>query len=300
MKKKQRSLARSPFRRPQRRRRRTPPPPQAGSLISLSLPRRRKWLDGFWTRCSTRASTLLIYVHGMGGTFYRSRLTREFLRQGTQRGFDVLAFNNRGHDAHVADERFSDSLADLDAAMRFAASRGYRRVMLLGHSTGSQKISYFQARRRDPRIAALVLLAPGDDYAISRRNLGRHHARWIRRARQLVAEGRGDTRLPSACLGFSARRFLSVADRRSTEAALFDYEGPMRLYGQIKIPVLAVFGDREEYACMPVPAMGQILKEKSRSRQFGFAVIRGGDHSFHEHEAATVRLVLSWLRKHSG
>jgi len=268
-----------------------------GALVALPLPGRRERLDGFWRRRTPRNRTLLVFVHGMGGNFYRSRLKQELLLQAPAAGFDVLTFNNRGCEERVAGERFADCLGDLDAALRFGAAKGYRRFVLLGHSTGCQKSTYFQARRRDPRVRALVLAAPGDDYAISRRELQRRHGFWVARARRLVAAGRGAERLPPACKGFTARRFLSAADPRQAEAALFDYAGPMRLYRRIAGPVLAFFGTREEYACLPVQAMGRILREKSRSRRFAFAVVRGANHGFRGHERATVRLVLRWLQR---
>ena len=271
-------------------------PPIAGALLTLPLPGRHRLLDGFWVPGRRRHATLLVIVHGMGGNFYRSTLKKEWLRQAPRHGFDVLSFNNRGADRQVAGERFGDCLADLDAALRCGRRLGYRRFILLGHSTGCQKITYYQARRQPADVAALVLAAPVDDLAICRRDLGARYACWLRRGRRLVSQGRGNTLLPMLYEKFSARRFLSIADPRSVEAQLFHYDGPLRHFRAIRCPVLAFLGTREEFACRPVAEMGTILRRVTRARPFHFFNVPGADHGFHGREAATVKRVLHWLQ----
>lgn len=267
-----------------------------GALVELPLPGGRRPLDGFWARGPRRNRTLLLVVHGMGGNFYRSRFKKELLRRGPARGFDLLSFNNRGYERDVATERFSDCLADLDAALAFGRSKGYRRFALLGHSTGCQKIVHWQHRRQSRQVCALILAAIGDDYAIVRRDLGAAYARRLEQARRWIARGWLDRRLPASCLGFAPRRFLSVADPRQLEARLFNFDGPMRAFRAIRTPVLALFPAREQFACLPVPEMAARLAARTRSRRFRAEIVPGADHSFHGAEALAARLTLDWLR----
>jgi len=275
-------------------------PPLAGALLTLPLPGRHRPLDGFWAPGRRWHATLIVVVHGMGGNFYRSSLKKAWLRQGPRHGFDVLSFNNRGAERQVAGERFGDCLADLDTALQYGRRLGYRRFILLGHSTGCQKIVYYQARRQPTDVAALVLAAPVDDLAICRRDLGPRYAYWLRRARGLVRQGRGDTLLPMLYEKFSARRFLSIADPRNIEAQLFNYGGPLRHFRAIRCPLLACLGTREEFACRPVAEMGTILRRVTRARSFHFFTVPGADHGFHGRETATVQRVLRWLRQLEG
>lgn len=260
----------------------------------VSFPARGARLDGFLTRGGRRGRPLLVYVHGMRSNFHGSALKKEFAREAVRSGFDLLLFNNRGAGEGVLDERFGDSLADLDAALTFARSRGHRRFLLAGHSTGCQKVVHYQARRRDPSVLGLILLAPADDLAITRRELGTAYARRVARARRLVAASRGRTPMPADCQGFTARRFLSIAEPHRTEAALFDYAGPMRAFASLRLPMLALFGGREEYACIPLARMEAILRARTRSAGFDWRLIAGADHGFHGHERATARAVLGW------
>jgi pimeloyl-ACP methyl ester carboxylesterase len=268
-----------------------------GALLPLRVPGVKKPLDAFWVPGRRRHNTLLVLVHGMGGNFYRSSLKKQWLLQCGRFGFDVLTFNTRGSDRAVAFERFADCVADIEAALAAGRRLGYHRFVLLGHSTGCQKITLYQARRQNPAVRALVLAAPADDLAICRRDLGRRYAYWLNHARQLVKRGKGKTLLPMLYEKFSARRFLSIADPASLEAQLFNYAGPMRHFRSLRCPIIAFLGACEEFACLSVEKMGEILRAKTRSGNFHFFLVRGGDHGFHGHERATAARVLRWLRQ---
>ena len=274
---------------------------QAGALVAFPAKGRR--LDGFLSRGEKRQPVLLVLVHGMGGDFYHSALKKELMVRAPSAGCDMLSFNNRGSGEGVRTERFSDCLADLDAALAFGRREGYRRFVLAGHSTGCQKIAYFQGRRQDSSIEALVHLAPGDDYAIVRRDMGaRALTRLAGWARGRVAAGRGEVPVPSGkglpemCAGFSARRFLSIADARQIEAGLFGYDGPLRLFSRLTLPMQVLFGDKEEFACRPPAEMGDILRQKTASTHFRFSLIPGADHGFHGKERETAGAVYAFVR----
>lgn len=267
-----------------------------GRLVAIPGGHAKKMLDGFWCPGSRRNRTLVVFQHGMGGNFCHGRFKKELLQRGGRHGFDVLSMNNSGHDRSTLTERFLDCVGDLDAMLRQGRRWGYRRFVLVGHSTGCQKITYYQARRRDAGVKALVLAGPADDHAIARRDLGSRYPRWIARARRLIREGQGDTLLVDGHTLFGARRFLSAADPKKTEAALFDYQGRMHHFRRVRIPIMVLFGADEEYACMPIDSMGEILRAGTRSEEFKFVSIPGADHGFHGREIRTVETMYRWLK----
>src|SRR5205814_6582366 len=75
-----------------------------------------------------------------------------------------LSVDMRWHDGYddgvLRDTTFEDTLPDVRAAVQLLADRGADRVVLLGHSLGSQRIAYYHAATRDPRIAGLVFVEP--------------------------------------------------------------------------------------------------------------------------------------------
>ncbi len=271
-----------------------------GELVTWCAPDGLR-LDGFYApapRDSPSPWPLVILIHGMFSNFYRSPLKSALFEHLPRAGLPLLSINNRGAEAGTAHEVFEASFRDLDAAVSFAREIGRHRVVLIGHSTGCQKALHWADRRRARGLAALVLLAPCDDCAIVRRELGPQWRAMIRRARAKVRSGRGDellvTRNPMC---FSARRFLSLADPRRREASLFRYDGPMRAFRRLRCPTLAAFGDREPYAVRPVAEMLARLRALRPDGRLDTVIVHGADHSFHPRESEIARLIAQWLRR---
>lgn len=270
-----------------------------GALVAFPAAGRRKvrMLDGFYRPGPKVRAPLLAFVHGMGSNFYRSALKKAFLEAAPATGMGVLSFNNRGAERGTEDENFRTCLHDLDAAAEFARRHGHRKLVYVGHSTGCQKIVYWQARRRNPAVAGLVLLAPADDFAVTRRDLGRRFDHKVAWARKMVATGRGDAPVTGLYERFTAKRFLNLADVKHAEANVFRYDGALTQFRRVKCPVLAVFGAQEEFAAIPPAEMLAILRKKTTSRDFDDWLIPGADHGFHGCERELALSVCQWVRE---
>ena len=254
-------------------------------------------LDGFYRPAPRKNAPLLVFVHGMGSNFYRSKLKKAFLEAAPAMGLGILSFNNRGAERGTEDEKFATCLRDLDAAAECARLRGHRKLVYVGHSTGSQKIVFWQARRRHPAVAGVVLLAPADDYALMRRDLGARFENKTAWAKEMVATGKGDAPVSGLYERFTAARFLSLADVMHAEANVFRYAGALTQFRRVKCPVLAVFGSEEEFAALPPADMLAILRRKTRSRDFDDWLIPGADHGFHGCESELALSVCQWARE---
>jgi len=264
----------------------------AGTLVSLPIGARKRPLDGFWCHGRKTKKRLLVFVHGMHSNFYRSELKKTLMLKSADSEFDVLSFNNRGAEGGTNSETFRDCLKDIDAALEFGRSRGYRRFLLVGHSTGCQKIAYYQALRKTPDVEGLVLLAIGDDYAIFRKDLGRRFDEWVKRARRMVRRGKGDDLLGAPKIApFSAKRFLSVADPDEVEQRIFDFDGKLQHFRKVKCPVLTVLAGSDEFETIRPQKAIAILDAAYRGERFEGWVTRGADHGFHGDEDKVAGLI---------
>ena len=270
-----------------------------GALVAFPAAggRKPRMLDGFYRPAPKKNAPLLAFVHGMGSNFYRSALKKAFLEAAPALGLGVLSFNNRGAERGTEDEKFLACLPDLDAAAEFARRRGHRKLVFVGHSTGCQKIAYWQAKRRNPAVAGLVLLAPADDYATTRRDFGKRFEQKVAWAKRMVAAGKGDAQVAGLYERFTAARFLSLADLKHPEANMFRYAGTLAQFRRIQCPVLAVFGEEEEFAAISPAEMLAILRKKTKSREFDDWLIPGADHGFHGCEAELALSVCQWARE---
>jgi pimeloyl-ACP methyl ester carboxylesterase len=272
----------------------------SGSLVAFPAAggaRKPRMLDGFYRPAPKKHAPLLVMVHGMGSNFYRSALKKSFLETAPALGLGILSFNNRGAERGTEDEKFLMCLPDLDAAAEFAQRHGHRKVVFIGHSTGCQKIVYWQAKRRHPAVAGLILLGPADDYAVLARDLGRRFEAKVAWARAKVAGGKPEAQVSGLYERFTAARFLSVAGKQATEANVFRYGGGLTQFRRVQNPLLAVLGAEEEFAAIPPAEMLAILRRKTRSRDFDEWLIPGTGHSFKGCEAELAMAVCEWARE---
>jgi pimeloyl-ACP methyl ester carboxylesterase len=254
-------------------------------------------LDGFYRPAPKKHAPLLVFVHGMGSNFYRSALKKAFLAAVPAHNMGILSFNNRGAERGTEDEKFSASLADLDAAADFARRQGHRKMIFVGHSTGCQKIVYWQARRWPRTVAGLVLLSPADDHAVTQRDLGPRFEAKVAWAKKQVAAGKADAQVTGLYERFTAARFLSLADVKHAEANVFRYAGKLTQFRRVKCPLLAVFGEKEEFAAIPPADMLAILRCKTKSRNFDEWLIPGANHSFNGCEDELALAVCEWAQE---
>lgn len=268
-------------------------------------------LDGFLHRSGSGNRKAIISVFGMTSNFFSPRRAEALCAASKGSGFDVFLPNNRGmgsvNSFHyvkggkrafmgTAMERFEDCVYDIDGAVRFMRTLGYNTIILQGHSTGCQKVVYYCSKKRDPMVKGIVLLAPDDDYNVARKELGKRFGSAVRTAREMVRRGHGGEMTPTWVSYYTARRFLSYADPKNAEARVFNYNSLMKEFGSIRLPILAVFGSRDEGAVLPVKRLLDILEEKTSSKSFGRLVIKGGDHVFWGKEDEVARDVIAWAK----
>lgn len=105
---------------------------------------------------SVHATTLVIDVHGSGGTFYgppNGFLSKALAAQ----GYGVLGINTRQSGTRVNTDNFFEVRRDLEAAAYVARVLGYRTLVLHGHSLGSIQVQFYAATNWDKDIQAVIL-----------------------------------------------------------------------------------------------------------------------------------------------
>jgi len=119
-----------------------------------------------------RKKAALIWLHGLTSSFDSGQaLMRQLSQACNQRGIGYFKFNTRGHHVVTKDgfgsayEKFEDCLKDIEAMIALAKQRGYRQIILAGHSTGASKALYYAAKKKNPLIKGLLLTGPASDIA---------------------------------------------------------------------------------------------------------------------------------------
>src|SRR3989344_5296935 len=110
-----------------------------------------------------KSKTCVVHVHGMTDNFVGLGIIDRLSRAAHNTGMSFFTMNTRGMGSittffrlkeHFTSrtigtsfENFKECVLDIHAALKMLHSRGYQNFILSGHSTGCQKIAYYQFRK---------------------------------------------------------------------------------------------------------------------------------------------------------
>lgn len=268
-------------------------------------------LNGLWFFIP-KSRQVIIFIHGLGGTMFWPELIYELANKKTS----VLAFNNRGHDkistlkrldkkgkAHKilvgsAHEVFTDCVDDIQGAVNFCKKQGFKKIILVGHSTGCQKAVYYLYKNKNQKqIIKVVLLCPISDYA----DAIKFNKKVVRQAenfaRKLLEAGKKDQLLPPEIWPnlHDAQRFLSLFTPDSKEE-IFCYATLSKIpttLQKITIPMILVFAERDEYLDRPLLKIIKWFKEKLVDQDVIIKIIKDANHNFAKREKALINTIRS-------
>ena len=270
-------------------------------------------LNGFLAKARGKRKCGVLFLHGLGGNFYRSRMIKRMALELPKAGMDFLSIEQRGSYGGMMVarkkgkrsssilaggwfERFRDSAYDIEGGIRRLRKEGAGKVFVIGHSTGCQKAAYYQSLGKKG-MDGVVLVAPADDYNSARKEGARFessygYARKTYRKSplSLLPYGKG-------MMIESVSRFMSRVGENQVEGRIFNYERKdMSEFRRIRIPVLALFGSDDQYLTMPAERHLEILRDNYRGRSFASEVMAGADHSFHGKEMELAKEIIRWIK----
>lgn len=175
--------------------------------------RRGTLLDGVLFSAQTEADTVLIAITGIHGNFYSNPFYYniggtlnahgiDFIYAQTNDAFGVIRTTNThtGEEETIGswNERFALTDEDIAAYLDYAERKGYKHIILGGHSLGANKVIYYLSRHHDPRVEHFLPLSPANlDYMTSGVTANERHI-----IKQLYEQGAGDKMLPFLLMGW--------------------------------------------------------------------------------------------------
>jgi len=234
----------------------------------------------------------VILIHGYSGNFYSGVM--EFLPDALAKtGFATLAINMRDHDHGPKKSRFEENRDDIAAAVEKMTQLGCSPIFLYGHSMGTNRVLYYLAATRDPRIKGAILTAPpGNLFKWNIRMFGLETAnRTLREARELVARGKGDQWMlinlgPLGKALYTANHVVSLRGPKTVS-------DPFKNISRVSIPILIVHGLADHLANPNVAV--QLRNSAARSIRVTVVKIPGADHRFDHHRQDLVNIMHRWL-----
>jgi pimeloyl-ACP methyl ester carboxylesterase len=279
---------------------------------------KRYLLDALWFG-GHHPTTGIIFVHGLGSHAFAHH---DYLTPLATHDTAVLYFSNRGHDgvagikrvkrgskkgyiyehAGVAHEVFSDCVDDIQGAINLLVKRGARRVYLVGHSTGCQKIIFHLSHTRNTkRVAGAILLCPISDYAAAMHQDDARRKKAEKLARSFVRSKKAHELLPKKIWPgpLDAQRFLSLYTPDSKEE-IFAYAQPRKIprtLQRVETPVLVVFAGDDEYRDRDTEEIAEWFRANLRAKVSDIEIIPGALHSFGGKETKLAKMIHRWITK---
>jgi pimeloyl-ACP methyl ester carboxylesterase len=239
-----------------------------------------------------------IWIHGNAASFSAPAYVR-IGRELAARGHLAIVGNTRGHDiactlwtasealpigGGAGWEKLEEAPRDLAAWAQVAADQGVQRIVLVGHSSGAQRVVLFQAERQDGRVAGLALASPD--------LRGFLPAGELEAARRLVEEGRPQEVTPAQPWAPWYRQSAgTVVGKAEILSHLLEVQEGEPTIASIRTPILAFFGSRE----MRVEATLETIQRQARSAaRVDSEMLADADHFYSRHEVDVAELLTRW------
>lgn len=267
-----------------------------------------------------KSKTVLINIHGTASNFYEEDFIKVLAEKLVTKNISLLSTNNRGTSVYdpyqvsgAAVEKFEDCLKDIDAWIELVLKQGYKKIILSGHSLGTEKVVYYMSHGKyKDKVSAIILLAPADSFGSHRLHEGKPNTKTTRRvdillkkAEKLIQAGQGDKFLPRDAYGShegimpkSAASFVNFLGKNSKlTAALSFHKNKLTAYSKITTPILAVIGDQSEYTAIPTAEALKLLERENKNTET--YLFKNCDHDFQGQEAELAKTVIKFLIKNN-
>ncbi len=264
-------------------------------------------------------SVAIAWIHGLTGTFYGNvSLITELARQTVRHKMAFGSFNTRGHDMiagfrkidptrlqgygyrtiGAGYEVFEECVQDIDAVIRYFLQKGYQKVILVGHSSGANKVCYYAGSGKRSFLHGVALFCPISDRLdpyVDKTEIQRKKER----CRSLIASGKGDELLTDLhFFPLTPKRYLILMDDHSIEDQFGYGDSPPRMpyYERIRLPLFVLFAERDEYADRPVRDIKTVFDAMQRSSWYASTIIPESYHSLRGFESSCVTSLFSWIQ----
>jgi pimeloyl-ACP methyl ester carboxylesterase len=138
----------------------------------------------------------------------------------------------------------SDQTKDIAAWIDFAESKGFKKVILIGHSAGAAAVREYQSEKQDNRVSGLVLASGSVDPAPPIDSSQYSHAV------QLMSENKGEELIKDPKRSFpsyiSTATLMDIANSRPEYKDFFGVKTTNAGITKIQCPILAFYGTHDD------------------------------------------------------
>lgn len=268
--------------------------------------------------------TCVLEVHGMSGNFIENYYANVLGEKLSTQGYGFIYGHNRGY-CHVNDiatkpinpednswnytrlgvtyELFEDSPKDIAAWVATVSELGYKRIILLGHSLGCNKIIYYLSKNPNANIAGVILASPPDlvGSAKSEKYTTSHNTLYTQ-AQELVTANKPRQLLDGMLWDWyemSAQTYLSLFSEEGLADNLPVLRNPLTFeqLATIQQPILNIVGEHDDIKIRDLNQDMELIRSKATAcPDFQIQFIEGASHNYENREDAFASVISEWVK----
>ena len=260
---------------------------------------------------SNKKDICVICIHGMCATIIDNYFATVWGKLLAKNDIGFIYEHNRGHsienDIVMKDgsfkrcgcmyEIFENCIYDIDLAIQTAKEKGYKRIILLGHSLGCNKVIYYYYKKH-PNILGMIL-ASAPDMIGSHLLIEPDYEELLKEAKENIDKNQPTKLLHKMIEDYmymSSQTYYNWFHKSSNLNNLPIISNPKNWeqLETIDVPILTFSGSKDEDYYLHL----DLLKEKATNcKNFEYQIIENTGHTYQEKELETGNLILNWINK---
>ena len=253
----------------------------------------------------------VICIHGMCGTIVDNYFATVWGKVLSEKNIGFIYEHNRGHsienDIVMKDgsfkrcgcmyEIFEDCIYDIDLAIQTAKDKGYKRIILLGHSYGCNKIIYYYYKKH-PNILGIIFASAPDMIG--------SHLLLEPDYKELLAEAKKniDNNEPTKLLHKMIEDYMYMSsltyynwyneNSNLDNLPVISNKEHWKQFETIDVPILTFSGSNEEDYYQHL----DLLKDRALNcKNFEYKIIENTGHTYKNKEKEIANLIFEWINK---
>lgn len=226
-------------------------------IINVQTPRGLVLKGAMWGDISM--NTVVIMMSGICSNVFQNELLPEagkvlsengiaFIAGQTMDAFSYISYSNtktgKQTTTGVVTDDFSMSYEDVESYVKYAKDLGFKKIILAGHSLGSNRVIHYLANTADDYVNNFIISAPVDLRHFF--DIIPDKKMYLETAQKFVDEGRGKDILPFAFMGFSpmtANTLLAFYNAENLKnCPVISDDGETRSLSQMKVNGAFIIG----------------------------------------------------------
>ncbi|MBI2051592.1 DUF1749 domain-containing protein [Candidatus Roizmanbacteria bacterium] len=260
----------------------------------------------------------IIHTHGFQGDFFTQEFVRAIAKKLHENNTAFMTVQNRGesieseiytthpnkvHRGGANFELLEEAYIDIDAWIKFLQEKGYKDIILQGHSLGTVKsVRYLFEGTHVDKVKKLILLAPFDIIQLAETATKGKWRGYLKVAEQKVKEGKGEETIPKEFLDAPMSYQTYVSHHKPSDLTFMykfhdkSYEFPV--LKKIQLPTRVIVGTKDIYFYPSNPDHPEEAIEimKKNIKDFSCKLIENADHGYTGKEDEVANEVISFVK----